>query len=320
MYSPIANILNEKNKFKKQKIHFYNTMKVKSIGQKILHFPLTKILIGIIVVAGIYGVSQNFLRELLELSSITKELSNLIAGVISSILTIVFYILLYKFYEKRRITEFSKKGIVKNLSIGILLGATLQSLTIFVIYLKGGYTVLSINPILFILPPLTMAFTSAIFEEILFRGILFRIIEERLGSYIALLISALIFGALHIANPNSSISAGIGLAIQAGLLLAAAYIYSRNLWFPIAIHFAWNFTQSAIFGANVSGNAISKTLITSKIEGAEWFTGGQFGPEGSIQATLFCLIATIILLILSYRKGKTVSPYWNRTTNQEQKT
>lgn len=98
--------------------------------------------------------------------------------------------------------------------------------------------------------------------------------------------------------------AGIGLAIQAGLLLGAAYIYSGNLWFPIAIHFAWNFTQSTIFGANVSGNKISKTLITSKIQGAEWFTGGQFGPEGSIQATLFCFIATIILLVLSHREGK----------------
>jgi membrane protease YdiL (CAAX protease family) len=49
------------------------------------------------------------------------------------------------------------------------------------------------------------------------------------------------------------------LAIQAaGLLLGAAYIYAKNLWFPIAIHFAWNFTQSAIFGANVSGNTIQK--------------------------------------------------------------
>src|SRR5690606_38179680 len=111
-------------------------------------------------------------------------------------------------------------------------------------------------------PPLTMAFTSAIFEEILLRGIIFRILEEKLGSYIALFISALIFGALHLANPNSSITAAVGLAIQAGLLLGAAYIYTRNLWFPIAIHFAWNFTQSAVFGANVSGGSISKTLIT----------------------------------------------------------
>jgi len=291
-------------------------MKVKSIGQKILHFPVTKILIGIIVVVGIYGASQYFLSELLKLSSMTRELNNLIVGVISAILAIISYIFLYRFYEKRKITEFSKKGIFKNLTTGIVLGAILQSLTILVIYLKGGYSVLSINPILFIIPPLTMAFSSAIFEEILFRGIIFRIIEEKLGSYIGLIISALIFGALHLANPNSSLSAGIGLAIQAGLLLAAAYIYSRNLWFPIAIHFAWNFTQAAIFGANVSGNAISKTLITSKIEGAEWFTGGQFGPEGSIQATLFCLIATIILLILSHRKGNIIKPYWKKTTNR----
>jgi membrane protease YdiL (CAAX protease family) len=185
-------------------------------------------------------------------------------------------------------------------------------LTILVIYLKGGYSIISINPILFLVPPLTMAFTAAIFEEILMRGIIFRITEEKLGSYFALFISAILFGAMHLGNPNSSLIAAIGLAIQAGLLLASAYIYSRNLWFPIAVHFAWNFTQSALFGANVSGTTTAKTLITSKIEGAEWYTGGQFGPEGSVQATVFCLIATVILLILSHKEGKIISPYWKK--------
>jgi membrane protease YdiL (CAAX protease family) len=287
-------------------------MDKKNIGQKILHFPLTKIIIGLIVCGVIIGVGQTLIQKTLELTSIDKDLKNLIGGIFAAILAIISYTYLFKFYEKRKITEFSKKSIIKNLSIGIVLGVILQSLTILVIYLKGGYSVISINPILFIIPPLTMGITSAIIEETLFRGIIFRIPEEKLGSYISLLISALIFGALHISNPNSSLSAGIGLAIQAGLLLGAAYIYSRNLWFPIAIHFAWNFTQSAIFGANVSGNAISKTLITSKIEGAEWFTGGQFGPEGSIQATIFCLIATIVLLVLSHKEGKIIKPYWNK--------
>jgi membrane protease YdiL (CAAX protease family) len=287
-------------------------MDKKNIGQKILHFPLTKIIIGLIVCGVIIGVGQTLIQKILELTSIDKDLKNLIGGIFAAILVIISYTYLFKFYEKRKITEFSKKSIIKNLSIGIVLGVILQSLTILVIYLKGGYSVISINPILFIIPPLTMGITSAIIEETLFRGIIFRIPEEKLGSYISLLISALIFGALHISNPNSSLSAGIGLAIQAGLLLGAAYIYSRNLWFPIAIHFAWNFTQSAIFGANVSGNAISKTLITSKIEGAEWFTGGQFGPEGSIQATIFCLIATIVLLVLSHKEGKIIKPYWNK--------
>ena len=287
-------------------------MNKKNFGQKILHFPLTKVIIGLIICGVIIAIGQTLISKALNLTSIGKDLKNLISGVFLAILTIISYSYLFKFYEKRVITEFSKKGIIRSLTIGIILGAILQSLTILVIYLKGGYSVISINPILFIIPALTMGITSAIIEETLFRGIIFRIPEEKLGSYISLLISALIFGALHISNPNSSLSAGIGLAIQAGLLLGAAYIYSRNLWFPIAIHFAWNFTQSAIFGANVSGNVISKTLITSKIEGAEWFTGGQFGPEGSIQATVFCLIATIILLILSHKEGKIIKPYWKK--------
>jgi len=288
-------------------------MDKKSIGQKILHFPLTKIIIGLLVCGVIVSVGQLLVGKLLNLTALDKDFKNLITGLVVAVLAIVSYTYLFKFYEKREITEFSKNGVLKSLTIGIILGVVLQSLTILVIYLKGSYSIISINPILFLVPPLTMAFTSSIFEETLMRGIIFRITEEKLGSYFALIITAVLFGAMHLANPNSSLIAAIGLAIQAGLLLASAYIYSRNLWFPIAIHFAWNFTQSAIFGANVSGNTISKTLITSKIEGAEWFTGGKFGPEGSIQATVFCLIATIILLTLSYKEGKIIKPYWKKS-------
>ncbi len=288
-------------------------MDKKSIGQKMLHFPLTKIIIGLLVCGVIVSVGQLLVGKLLDLSALDKSIKNLITGLVVAILAIVSYTYLFKFYEKREIKELSKIGLFKSLTIGIVLGVLLQSLTILVIYLKGGYSIVSINPILFLVPPFAMAFTSAIVEEILMRGIVFRITEEKLGSYFALFISAILFGAMHLGNPNSSLTAAIGLAIQAGLLLASAYIYSRNLWFPIAIHFAWNFTQSAIFGANVSGNTISKTLITSKIEGAEWFTGGQFGPEGSIQATAFCFIVTVILLILSHKEGKIISPYWKKS-------
>lgn len=285
-------------------------MNNKNIVQKILHFPLTKIVVGITIIVGLFALSKNLLHRIFQTDVLAEDLINLIINIISSILTIIAYIYLYKYYEKRKITEFSTNGIARNLSLGILLGVVAQSLTILVIYLTGEYSVVSVNPIVYILPALGMAFSSAIFEEILLRGILFRILEEKLGSYIALFISALIFGLLHLANPNSSFIAGIGLAIQAGLLLGAAYIYSRNLWFPIAIHFAWNFTQTAIYGATVSGNAMSKTLITSRISGSEWLTGGDFGPEGSIQATIFGLLASIFLLYLSHKKRNIIKPYW----------
>lgn len=278
--------------------------------KKVLHFPLTKIIIGFIVCMGAVSLGQVAIEKSLSITSIPLDFKKFIIGLTTALLALLSYVYLFKCFEKRVLTELNTQRIVKNLVYGAGLGMLLQSLTVLVIYLKGGYTIVNINPILFILPPLTMAFTSAIFEEILFRGILFRVIEEKLGSYLSLLISALVFGFIHISNPNSSFLTAVGLAIQAGLLLGAAYIYAKNLWFPIAIHFAWNFTQSAIFGANVSGNTIPKTLITSKIEGAAWYTGGGFGPEGSIQATIFCLVATIALLFLSHKKGNIVKPYW----------
>jgi len=284
-------------------------MRQVSIAQKVLNFSLVKILVGFIVCAGIVALAQIGLSKWLAMTSIGKDEKMLLIGFIVALLSIGTYTLLFGFFEKRSITELSTKGLGKNLSIGILLGVLLQSLTILVIYLNKGFTVISVNSILFILPSLAMAFTSAIFEEIIFRGILFRITEEKLGSYWALLISALIFGAMHLANPHSSISAALGLAIQAGLLLGAAYIFTRNLWFPIAIHFAWNFTQSGIFGASTSGSTMGKSLLTTKIEGAEWFTGGHFGPEGSIQATLFCLVATIVLVLLSHKQHKIIKPF-----------
>lgn len=173
----------------------------------------------------VVSLGQLSVSKLFDLTALYKDIKNLIKILAVAILAIVSYTYLFKFYEKREIKEFSKIRLLKHLTIGIDLGALLQSLTIFVIYLKGGYLIVSINPIIFSVLPLIMAFTSAIFEEILIREIIFRITEEKLGSYFPLLISGFLFGAMHLGNPNSSLTAAITLAIQAGLLLASAFIY-----------------------------------------------------------------------------------------------
>lgn len=280
--------------------------------QKVLNFFVVKILVALSFCISIVILVQLGLSKLLALTSISKEEKILWVGIAVALLSVSTYVFLFRFYEKRNIIELSTKKLTQNLLVGISLGVGLQSLTILVIYLKGGFTVSSVNSITLVLPSFVMAFTSAIFEEILFRGIVFRITEEKLGSYWALFISALIFGAMHLANPHSSVLASLGLAIQAGLLLGAAYIYARNLWFPIAIHFAWNFMQSGIFGVSTSGNSMGKSLLTTKINGAEWFTGGLFGPEGSIQATVFCLIAAVVLILMSHRQQKIARASWQR--------
>jgi hypothetical protein len=111
---------------------------------------------------------------------------------------------------------------------------------------------------------------------------------------------------------HSPLTTAFAIAVEGGLLLGAAFIYSRNLWFPIAIHFAWNFTQTGIFGAITLGNVLPESLLTSTLSGNALISEGVFGPEGSIQAFVFCLIASILLLVLSHRQNKITVPYWTK--------
>jgi membrane protease YdiL (CAAX protease family) len=286
-------------------------METLTAKQKIFNFPITKMILALITFMAFVIIGQQVAAKLLGLTVLDKDYRNLLKGIFVSALAVTSYIIFFKNYEKRSVTEFASKGLAKNLILGTLIGFILQSLTILVIYISGGFSIIAINPVSFILIPLTVAFTIAIIEEVLVRGIVFRIIEEKLGTYIALSISAIIFGGLHMANPGSTLLSGLCVTI-AGFLLGGAFVYSRNLWFPIALHFAWNFTQSGIFGAITSGNEKTNSLIVSKIQGSTLITGAEFGPEGSIQATLFCLIATIVLLALSQRENKIIKPYWKK--------
>ena len=169
--------------------------------------------------------------------------------------------------------------------------------------------ILSVNSWSTMIIPFTVALSVAIFEEILMRGIIFRISEEKLGSVIALAISSIVFALLHIANPNGTVLSGLCVLV-AGFLFGLAYIYKRNLWLPIAIHFSWNFMQSGIFGAVTSGNEKTSSLLTTKISGNNLITGGLFGPEGSIQAVIFCLIASLLLYQMS--KNNLIRPSWQK--------
>lgn len=287
-------------------------MESKTIGQKILYFPLTKILIGILVCIGTLVILKTGIGKLLGLLPLEKTIIDLVTNTSTIFVVLYSYILLYRYYEKRSITELSSNNLAKNLSLGIALGVGLQSLTIFVIYLYGGFKILSVNSVIPLIPSLVGFTAVAVFEEILFRGIIFRITEEKLGSYLAMIISGLLFGFAHLSNPNSSFTSALSIAIEAGLLFGAAYIYTRNLWFPIALHFAWNFTQSNIYGAATSGSIIGKSLFTTTIEGPEILTGGAFGPEASLQVIVFCVITTVILMRLNHKQHKVIKPYWSK--------
>ncbi|MBD1397491.1 CPBP family intramembrane metalloprotease [Pontibacter sp. JH31] len=279
------------------------------LRQRVLTAPITKILLVIIVCFIVFVISQKLTSTILDTTAIDRNFRNLIKGIIASTVVVYTYILFYKKIEKRSITELSIRHLAKSVFLGVVIGAVLQCFTILVVSLFGDFQILAVNPFSYMIIPFTVAFTVAIFEEILMRGIILRITEEKLGSYIALTISAVIFGLVHLANPNSTLISGLSVVV-AGFLFGVAYIYTRNLWFPIAIHFAWNFMQSGVFGAVTSGNEKTNSLLTTELSGNQFITGGEFGPEGSIQAIVFCLLATIILFLIS--RKNLIKPYWRK--------
>jgi membrane protease YdiL (CAAX protease family) len=278
--------------------------------KRILHTSLVKIIFGLLVCILVVTGIQIGAEKLLSNLGLVKETTNLLIAVCTAGAALFSYSLFFKFYEKRKITELGFDNFFKDAALGLGTGLVLQSLVILLISLNGGYTIVKTNPVLFLLPSVGMALASATVEEILFRGIIFRLAEEKLGSVIALIISAVIFGAVHLMNANSTIFSAISIALQAGVLLGASYIFTRNLWLPIFIHFAWNFAEAGIYGAAVSGSAMQKSLLTAEINGPYWLTGGEFGPENSFQATFFCGIAAVVFLVVGVKQNKLIKPFW----------
>ena len=129
-------------------------------------------------------------------------------------------------------------------------------------------------------------------------------IDDRWGTAVALLVSALIFGFVHISNNNATVWSSLAIAVEAGLLLGAAYKWSGTLWVPIGIHWSWNYFQGPIFGFAVSGNG-TQSLITPAIQGSDWLTGGSFGAEASIPAFVLGLALAIVFLLLPRRTACT---------------
>jgi uncharacterized protein len=151
-----------------------------------------------------------------------------------------------------------------------------------------------------------------VFEELAFRGVVFRIIEEVFGSWAALVVSSLVFGLVHLGNEGETLTGIASIAIVFGPLLTAPYMLTRRLWMGIGIHIAWNYTMSKIFSGSVSGTVVGQGLFKTTFEGSELLTGGSAGMEGSLIAILVSATASVLLLILAVRRGNIVPPFWKR--------
>jgi hypothetical protein len=136
---------------------------------------------------------------------------------------------------------------------------------------------------------------AATLEELMFRGYAFQRLVDSVGAVGAIAVSSFVFGVVHLSNPNSPGLLSTCNTILAGALLAVAYLKTRGLWLPIALHWAWNFFQGPVLGSRVSGIEITPVLLEWKPGGPAWLSGGSYGLESSAALTVACAAAVVWL-------------------------
>lgn len=189
---------------------------------------------------------------------------------------------------------FGTVNFKKEVIAGLLLGVVMMTLGFIILILINEIALNGVHLDWGDLLLSMLLFTAVAFnEELLMRGYVLSNLMLSMNRWVALLISSLLFSAMHLGNPNITLFS-FATIVLAGLLLGLPYIYTKSLWLPIALHFSWNYFQGTIFGYSVSGNA-SYSLITQTRKADTIWNGGEFGFEGSLLAVLMLVVAIVVL-------------------------
>jgi membrane protease YdiL (CAAX protease family) len=219
---------------------------------------------------------------------------------------LVAYIALVTLLEMRTPAELTRR-FLPGLLTGLAAGLCLFSAVVGVMWIVGSYRITGMNAEApWVYECVRFGLCAGLAEEILFRGVLFRICEEGLGTVFALVVSAVLFGAFHIGNEGASVWSSVAIALELGLLLAMVYHVTRSLWPCVGLHAAWNIAQGTIYGIPVSGFDADGFFRSSRT-GPDWISGGAFGAEASVVALVLCPVCTIALVVVAWRR-KTIVP------------
>ena len=230
----------------------------------------------------------------------------LILGVATAVLALLAYAWVVRRTERRAPVEVAVAGAGPALGRGTLIGTGMFAAVIATIALLGGYRVSGWGSAAGMVALFGFMAAAAVTEELIFRGILFRIVEERIGTWGALTLTAVLFGLAHLPNEHATLWSALAVAVEAGALLAAVYAATRNLWVPIGVHFGWNFAAGGLFGTDVSGQNAPTGLLDGVTSGSVALSGGGFGPEGSVSALLAGVVLTALFMRLARRRGHVV--------------
>ncbi len=187
---------------------------------------------------------------------------------------------------------FRWKGFESEAILGFLTAPLLLGVGTLVLVLLGyiSYSGVEFDPMQLTIEFVLM-FLISFAEELVVRGYLLNNLLQSLNKWVALGSSSVFFALMHLSNPDVTVLSFANIVV-AGCLLGINYIFTKNLWFGIFLHFSWNFFQGPIYGYEVSGIKLT-SLFQQSIQGPAFYSGGPFGFEGSF----FCLLLLTIALL-----------------------
>lgn len=257
------------------------------------------LLVGTVAFMFLFAFFMQFM--LYEISAYIKFPLSIVAA---SITLYAFKKYLGLYLEDR--TRLSILRQMHTLGIGWLVSAAYFSAIMVCLYFAGHYTITNIKlNFASQLAGLSFYLLVGICEEVVFRGIVYRLISDKWNVVVGLIVSALLFGFLHIFNDGATVWSSLAIALNSGWFMGIAYAYHQTIWVPIGMHWGWNYLQGNIFGCSVSGDAaVQNPLFTPSISGPDILTGGTFGPEASIITFVIGIGISIVYTMLYIKKKK----------------
>ncbi|MEO5983289.1 MAG: type II CAAX endopeptidase family protein [Pedococcus sp.] len=250
--------------------------------------------------AGAFGLPLQWAVDHLAPDNEPLQLFGLVSACVAAL---GCYAVAVRLGEGRGARELALRPAPVGLVCGALLGLAMMTALMGTLAATGAYDITWLGPA----PAWTgvgLAMQAAVTEELWMRALLFRLLWRAFGPVPALVVVAVAFGALHLANPGATALAGTTVAM-AGVMFCALYALTGRLWVPIGVHATWNLAQGYLFGAAVSGGDLggSVAVSTARAGSPTWLTGGAFGPEASVVALALVTAVTVGALVLLGRRA-----------------
>lgn len=231
-----------------------------------------------------------------------EGMRNAVPAPIAAALALLGYRWCMQRIERRRVDELASKGAAIELGAGILLGVAIGLACLAPLAVAGLVKAQGLGSWLALPRSAALMVLVACFEEVLMRGLLYRLAERLWGTTWALSISVVLFVLAHLPGDHVSLL-GLAVTAAAGAGLAAAYLLTRRLWLPIGLHFAWNFLFDGVLSIPVSGHA-PHGWLQMQLQGPEWLSGGAYGIEASVVSLIVWTLFAGLMLRRSMRRQR----------------